>query len=56
MVLTFDLKDYPEGVWTLPPSLAYCKRMEDNLKKQYCIKKYTDIGESDRMTLRFIKP
>jgi len=42
-----DTKDHPKGVWTLPPSL----RLED-LDKQ----RYIEIGESDRMTLLFIKP
>jgi predicted methyltransferase len=42
-----DTKDYPKGVWTLPPSL----RLGDVDKG-----KYTAIGESDRMTLRFVKP
>jgi predicted methyltransferase len=42
-----DTKDYPEGVWTLPPTLA----LKDKDKA-----KYLDIGESDRMTLRFVKP
>lgn len=42
-----DTKDYPQGVWTLPPTLA--------LKDQDRAK-YLAIGESDRMTLRFIKP
>ncbi len=42
-----DTKDYPKGVWTLPPSLA----MKDVDKD-----KYLGIGESDRMTLKFIKP
>lgn len=42
-----DTKDYPEGVWTLPPSL----RLEDKDRA-----KYEAIGESDRMTLRFVKP
>ena len=41
-----DSKDYPEGVWTLPPSLQLGD--EDRAK-------YTAIGESDRMTLRFRK-
>jgi predicted methyltransferase len=41
-----DTKDYPEGVWTLPPSY----RLKDVDKE-----KYTAIGESDRMTLRFVK-
>ena len=42
-----DTKDHPEGVWTLPPSF----RMKDKDRE-----KYTAIGESDRFTLRFIKP
>ena len=42
-----DTKDYPAGVWTLPPSLA----LKDKDRK-----KYLAIGESDRMTIKFIKP
>jgi len=42
-----DTKDYPEGVWTLPPTLA----LHDKDRA-----KYLAIGESDRMTLRFVKP
>ena len=42
-----DLKDYPKGVWTLPPNL----RLKDTDKE-----KYLEIGESDRMTLLFRKP
>lgn len=42
-----DTKDYPEGVWTLPPTLALRDKDRD---------KYLAIGESDRMTLRFVKP
>lgn len=42
-----DSKDYPEGVWTLPPTLALGEKDRD---------KYLAIGESDRMTLRFVKP
>lgn len=42
-----DTKDHPKGVWTLPPSL----RMGDEDRQRYL-----DIGESDRMTLRFVKP
>ena len=42
-----DTKDYPEGVWTLPPSLAL---------KDVDREKYLAIGESDRMTLKFVKP
>jgi predicted methyltransferase len=42
-----DTKDYPEGVWTLPPTLRLGSR--DRAR-------YAAIGESDRMTLRFVKP
>jgi predicted methyltransferase len=41
-----DTRDYPEGVWTLPPSY----RM-----KEVDREKYRAIGESDRFTLRFVK-
>ncbi|MFS2158949.1 class I SAM-dependent methyltransferase [Pseudomonas sp. Pseusp122] len=42
-----DTKDYPGGVWTLPPSL----KLGDQDRA-----KYVAIGESDRLTLRFVKP
>jgi predicted methyltransferase len=42
-----DTKDYPKGVWTLPPT--YTLGDEDRVK-------YAAIGESDRMTLKFVKP
>jgi predicted methyltransferase len=51
-----DTKDHPEGVWTLPPNLRHCNKMDNGSSKDACIKKYTAIGESDRMTLRFRKP
>ena len=38
---------HPKGVWTLPPSL----RLGDENREEYIA-----IGESDRMTLKFIKP
>ncbi len=41
-----DTKDYPKGVWTLPPSFT-----EGDKDKA----KYAEIGESDRMTLKFKK-
>lgn len=41
-----DTKDYPKGVWTLPPTLTLGD--QDRAK-------YMAIGESDRMTLRFVK-
>jgi predicted methyltransferase len=42
-----DTKDYPEGVWALPPTF----RLGDKDRE-----KYLAIGESDRMTLKFVKP
>ncbi len=42
-----DTTDHPRGVWTLPPTL----RLGDEDRE-----KYLAIGESDRMTLRFVKP
>lgn len=42
-----DVKEYPEGVWTLPPTM----RLGDQDAEIY-----RKIGESDRFTLRFIKP
>jgi predicted methyltransferase len=42
-----DTRDHPKGVWTLPPTFALGD--QDRAK-------YQAIGESDRMTLRFIKP
>ncbi|HEX6218903.1 MAG TPA: methyltransferase domain-containing protein, partial [Sphingomicrobium sp.] len=42
-----DTADWPNGVWTLPPAL----RLGDTDRE-----KYLAIGESDRMTLKFVKP
>jgi predicted methyltransferase len=42
-----DTADHPEGVWTLPPTY----RLGDKDRARYAA-----IGESDRMTLRFVKP
>ena len=42
-----DTADHPKGVWTLPPNY----RLKDKDRE-----KYSDIGESDRMTLLFRKP
>jgi predicted methyltransferase len=41
-----DTKDHPNGVWTLPPV---------NIHDAADDAKYKAIGESDRMTLRFVK-
>ncbi|KQU49712.1 hypothetical protein ASG67_11405 [Sphingomonas sp. Leaf339] len=42
-----DTRDYPKGVWTLPP--GYAEGDKDRAR-------YAAIGESDRMTLKFVKP
>lgn len=42
-----DTHDWPEGVWTLPPNF----RLGDKDRARYAA-----IGESDRMTLKFVKP
>ncbi len=42
-----DTHDHEKGVWTLPPTFA----LKDKDRE-----KYMEIGESDRMTLKFTKP
>jgi predicted methyltransferase len=42
-----DTKDYEQGVWTLPPTYRLGQKDHE---------KYAAIGESDRFTLRFVKP
>ena len=42
-----DTADWPDGVWTLPPTYA----LKDKDRARYAA-----IGESDRMTLKFVKP
>ena len=42
-----DTHDWPQGVWTLPPTLQLGE--VDRAK-------YQAVGESDRLTLRFVKP
>lgn len=42
-----DTHDHPGGVWALPPT--YTNKDADRAK-------YEAIGESDRMTLKFVKP
>ena len=50
-----DTRDYPFGVWTLPPTrLSAPRGAPDNLNFNHA--KYDLIGESDRMTLKFRKP
>jgi predicted methyltransferase len=41
-----DTKDYEKGVWTLPPTFELGDKDRE---------KYAAIGESDRMTLKFVK-
>lgn len=41
-----DTHDHPEGVWTLPPSFALDEQDRE---------KYLAIGESDRLTIKFVK-
>ena len=50
-----DTKDHPFGVWTLPPTR---QSSDDNkpVDPSFDRAKYDAIGESDRMTLRFVKP
>ena len=50
-----DTKDYPFGVWTLPPVLRSAPLgAPDDARFDHA--KYLAIGESDRMTLKFRKP
>jgi predicted methyltransferase len=42
-----DTTDHEKGVWTLPPGLRLGEK--DRIK-------YLTIGESSRMTLKFVKP
>jgi predicted methyltransferase len=42
-----DTKDYPKGVWTLPPTLTLGE--QDRAK-------YVAIGEADNFVLKFKKP
>ena len=52
-----DTKDHPFGVWTLPPALRSSpENSDDKGDPNFDHSKYLAIGESDRMTLRFVKP
>ncbi|MGF1462913.1 MAG: class I SAM-dependent methyltransferase [Maricaulaceae bacterium] len=42
-----DTADHPRGVWTLAPTLAMGDETPDGIR---------EIGESDRYTLKFVKP
>jgi predicted methyltransferase len=50
-----DTKDHPYGVWTLPPTRRG-PAAGAAPAPGYDRAKYDAIGESDRMTLRFVKP
>lgn len=50
-----DTKDHPFGVWTLPPSRQSAPSGQP-ADPAFDHTKYDAIGESDRMTLRFVKP
>ncbi|MFN3608685.1 MAG: class I SAM-dependent methyltransferase [Hyphomonas sp.] len=50
-----DTADHPFGVWTLPPNSA-TSRGDGTTIEGFDPAKYTAIGESDRMTLKFRKP
>ncbi|MCI3131123.1 class I SAM-dependent methyltransferase [Phenylobacterium aquaticum] len=50
-----DTKDHPFGVWTLPPVRRSSPRGQPE-DPTFDHAKYDAIGESDRMTLRFVKP
>ena len=48
-----DTKDHPFGVWTLAADVA--SSAEKGERPDVRHSKYLAIGESDRMTLRFVK-
>ncbi|MEO9969797.1 MAG: hypothetical protein ABJG15_08235 [Hyphomonadaceae bacterium] len=50
-----DTADHPFGVWTLPPA-SYGTRDGVELPEGFDNAKYVAIGESDRFTLKFVKP
>ncbi len=50
-----DTRDHPYGVWTLPP-VRRSSPSPGQENPNFDRAKYDAIGESDRMTLKFIKP
>ena len=50
-----DTKDHPFGVWTLPP-VRRSAVSSGQEAPDFDRSKYDAIGESDRMTLKFVKP
>lgn len=50
-----DTKDHPFGVWTLPP-VRRSAEAQGQEAPDFDRAKFDAIGESDRMTLKFVKP
>ncbi len=50
-----DTADHPYGVWTLPPN-SRTELRDGSQVDDFDPAIYTAIGESDRMTLKFVKP
>jgi predicted methyltransferase len=50
-----DDRDHPFGVWTLPPTLRTSPLGAPD-DPDFDTAPYEEIGESDRMTLKFRKP
>ena len=50
-----DSRDHPFGVWTLPPERRSSPRGQP-ANPAFDHAKYDAVGESDRMTLKFVKP
>ena len=50
-----DTRDHPFGVWTLPPERRSSPRGQPP-RPGFDHRRYDAIGESDRMTLKFVKP
>lgn len=50
-----DTADHPFGVWTLPPVSRSSDR-DGNTPDGFDPAQYLAIGESDRMTMKFVKP
>ena len=49
-----DTKDHPGGVWNLPPTLSTNGLSKKIIEREQ--KRFKNIGESDRYTLKFAKP
>lgn len=50
-----DTADHPFGVWTLPP-VSRTQDGDGNAPEGFDPEHFKSIGESDRMTLKFVKP